>query len=136
MTAQEQLKNMLSLKAYSLTKPRKEVFELLVKKDKPMTVAGIAGTLKNIDRASVYRTITLFEELGIAHRIWNGFKSRIELSEAFSPHHHHFTCNTCGAIIALDSERLENSLHELENDMGFRLTSHSVELRGECGGCI
>ncbi len=135
MNPLEQLKQILSGNGYSMTKPRMDVFQDLAEKDQPITIAAVVYNLPDIDRASIYRTIGLFEELGVIHRVWNGFKSKIELSETFSPHHHHFSCNNCGVILALDSERLESSLHDLEAMNGFSLTQHSVELRGICKSC-
>lgn len=127
---------MLSAKQFSLTRPRLLIFESLVKNDKPVSLPDLCQSVQGIDRASVYRTVSLFEELAIVHRVWTGFKSKIELSEAFSPHHHHFTCNDCKQTTALDSEGLETSLHDLEAAMGFKLTQHSVELKGSCSSCL
>lgn len=135
MNPLDQVRQILSSKGYSMTQPRAVVFEILATNDRPITVAALIQQLPEVDRASIYRTVGLFEELGILHRVWTGFKSKVELSETFSPHHHHFSCNNCGTIIALDSELLENSLHELETANGFRLTQHTVELRGTCKAC-
>lgn len=135
MNPLDQVRQILSSNGYSMTKPRRAVFETLANNDQPIIVAALVKQLLAVDRASIYRTVALFEDLGILHRVWTGFKSKVELSETFSPHHHHFSCNACGTIIALDSELLEDSLHELETVNGFRLTQHTVELRGVCQSC-
>ena len=81
------------------------------------------------------RTLHLFESIGVTHRVWNGFKSAVELSEAFSPHHHHFTCVACARVTSLGSERIEQALAETASGLGVSITSHVIELNGVCRDC-
>lgn len=120
---------------YSVTTQRQRVFTFLQNMHAPIAVSALAAKLTDIDRVSVYRTVDLFEKVGITHRVWNGFKSKIELSEIFSPHHHHFTCLGCGRTISLESDAIEAELHALERKHNFVLTYHSVELTGYCAAC-
>jgi len=91
-------------------------------------MAELIAACPGIDRASVYRTSELFEKLGILVRIPHGWKYRLELGEAFHEHHHHATCATCGASIALPEDpALETRLHELAARRHFTLTSHQIE---------
>lgn len=135
MDSKIKLEKLLKTKGYSITKPRVRVFGFLLQTHEPIAVSELAKILQDIDKVSVYRTIDLFEKAGITHRVWAGFKSKIELSEQFSSHHHHFTCVNCGKIISLESEQLESSLKILENQNKFELTHHSVELNGYCRHC-
>lgn len=130
------LKKLLSQKGYSITMPRLKVFEALQEAHHPTTVTQLSNTLKDVDRVSIYRTIELFEKIGIVHRVWTGFKSKIELSDAFSSHHHHFTCVKCGKTIGLESDKLETVLKDFGQEYNFELTHHSVELSGYCGSCL
>ena len=131
----ERCKRLLAQHGYSTTQPRVAVFEALAAAADPISITELASQLTDVDRVSVYRTVDIFEKVGIAQRVWSGFKSRVELSEAFSPHHHHFTCSKCGATIGLHSERLEQELAGLEKEHGFELTGHSIELSGFCINC-
>lgn len=131
----ERFKKLLAQHGHSVTKPRLAVFKALLDSKDPLAVTQLAEQLPDIDRVSVYRTIELFEKITIVQRVWSGFKSRIELSEAFSPHHHHFTCSRCGDTIGLHSVQLENDLSQLEAVHGFKLTHHSIELSGYCANC-
>lgn len=135
MDRKERLKQVLSENGYSVTSQRLRVFNELQKADEPMTVVDLAGRLTNVDRVSSYRTIELFEKIGIIHRVWTGFKNKVELSEAFSSHHHHFTCIKCGKSTGLKSELLERELKNFETEHGFKLVQHSVELNGYCANC-
>ncbi len=129
------LKQILTQHKASITRPRIRVFEILASSETPLTTRQILERAPDLDKVSVYRTIDLFEKIGISKRVWNGFKSSIELSDAFSPHHHHFNCIKCGAIQSIESPRIEETLLAIEKEYGFELQQHTVELRGLCQAC-
>lgn len=119
----------------SMTKSRMRTFTYLLGTG-PMSVGTLASRLhKDVDRATVYRTIELFEKLGIVNRIWHGFKHQIELSEIFTPHHHHALCQNCGRTMDIASSELEAELAQLAKRHNFLALSHSVELLGYCKNC-
>lgn len=90
----------------------------------------------HIDRASLYRTITLFEKLGIVHRIYIGWKYKVELSDVFLHHHHHISCVTCGRIVALKEEsQIEALLSQLARRYDFEAQGHQLEIQGICSDC-
>lgn len=121
---------------YSVTKSRRAVF-LTLQGSEPLSVSQIISrTLIATDRASVYRTITLFEKLGITQRLQIGWKYKIELSDKFHSHHHHLTCLECGKIKAFkEIEELERLIHTIAQSHNFHLTDHQVELQGVCSNC-
>lgn len=89
-----------------------------------------------IDRSTVYRTVSLFEELGIVQRLQIGWRYKLELSDRFHDHHHHATCDKCGAIIPLaEDKELENRLARLVAVHDFEQLSHQIEIRGICASC-
>lgn len=120
---------------YSATHPRIKVFNYLAAHG-PSSVGTLANSLAgDINRATVYRTVELFEKLGIVNRIWHGFKHQIELSEIFTPHHHHATCQNCGTTIDIASPELESALAGIARQHNFLAIGHSVELIGYCTKC-
>lgn len=128
------LQQTLKAHSYSLTAPRKEILAAL-QRQQPCTTAELIRACKGIDRVTVYRTVQLFEETGIVKRIWLGFKSVIELSELFTPHHHHLTCQRCGTTIEIHEDEVEEMLRDLAAKYHFALQHHSLELTGECPEC-
>lgn len=129
------LKTTLSESGYSLTDPREQIFSAL-QLHGPLSVAAITRFLNaDVDKATVYRTIELYERLGIVNRMWHGFKSTVELSEIFMPHHHHAQCQQCGATIDLTSEHLERAVTAIAKDHGFMTLQHVIELQGYCKNC-
>jgi Fe2+ or Zn2+ uptake regulation protein len=128
------LKSTLKAARYSATKPRLHVFTQLARG--PVSVGMLAQRLSpQVDRATVYRTIELYEKLGIVNRIWHGFKHQVELSEIFTPHHHHGLCQSCGDTIDITSPELEATLSRLAREHSFLALSHSVELVGYFQKC-
>lgn len=96
----------------------------------------IAACATNADRASVYRTISLFEQLGIVHRLQIGWKYKLELTDKYSHHHHHLTCSSCGLVIPLSEDHtLEHQLAHMARQHGFVPESHQLEIRGRCQQC-
>ena len=121
---------------YSLTKPRQTVFGTLSEHGS-MSMAELAKAVADTcDRASVYRTIELFEKLNIAQKVAVGWKYKVELSEIFQGHHHHAVCLKCEQVIDFhESPELEVALQQIAQEAGFKLTDHSLELQGYCSNC-
>lgn len=135
MERTEKLRTILSQHGYKVTVTRTRVYLALAEASQPLSNTQLIHNLPDLDKVSVYRTIALFESLGILHRIWNGFKSSIELSDAHSPHHHHFTCTNCSKVTSFKSEEVEGALHALEATLGVTINQHLVELSGICDSC-
>ena len=131
-----QLTKKLKDKGFSVTKPRLVTFEVLSNSKQPLTMQElIRRTNKQVDRASIYRTIDIFEESGITQRIYSGWKYKLELSDNFQEHHHHFTCTNCGLVIPVHDQALEKVIDNLSTAQKFKTTSHQLEIQGICEKC-
>lgn len=131
-----QLKATLKDSGYSLTHPREAVF-MSLQNQEPLTMKQMAEACNQIDRASVYRTISLFEKLGVVHRIQIGWKYKIELSDDFHHHHHHLTCLKCGRVIPFEEDdELLQSLNSVANSHNFSIETHQLEVQGLCDQCV
>lgn len=132
----EQFKKTLKARGQSLTRTRLAVFTALQDKE-PQTMREVVKACEGqVDRASVYRTISLFEGLGIVQRLQIGWKYKLELSDAFHHHHHHLTCLKCGRTIPLPEDRqLEARLHMLSRSQNFIMKGHQLEIQGLCADC-
>lgn len=120
---------------YSLTQPRLEVFQAL-QGHEPQTMHELVQACSSIDRASVYRAVTLFEQIGIAQRLQIGWKYKLELTDTFSHHHHHLTCLKCGRIISFDeTSALTRELEAIGQTHDFVIQSHQLEIQGYCPAC-
>lgn len=119
----------------SVTKQRVYVFELLENQE-PLTMYELYDLAKgHLDRASLYRIITVFEKLGIVQRINIGWKYKIELSDKFAEHHHHLTCLKCQRVIPINEDELESFITDLSKNHNFKPVEHQVEVQGYCRDC-
>jgi Fur family ferric uptake transcriptional regulator len=130
------LKALLSKNGSSLTTPRKIVFNLLLSQEPQSMQVLVKRAEGRVDRATVYRTIEIFEELGIVHRLNIGWKYKVELSDIFLGHHHHFHCNNCGKTFTLSANpMLETMIDTAVAKEGYSPRSHNLEITGLCPNC-
>jgi Fur family ferric uptake transcriptional regulator len=130
------LKALLKKSGASLTKPRKTIFNLMLNQD-PQSMQVLVKRAENkVDRATVYRTIDLFEQLGIVHRLNIGWKYKIELSDVFLGHHHHFHCSNCSKTFTLQpNPMLETMIDSAVAKEGYSPRGHQLEVYGLCQNC-
>lgn len=119
----------------SVTAPRIEIFETLLKAEKPLKNGEVAKRTPNVDRVSVYRNLELFSRIGITETTIKGWTPLTELAEPFKVHHHHLTCEQCGRVIEIEDGVLENILGSIVSKYNFTLNKHLVELTGLCENC-
>lgn len=130
-----QLRDLLQQNSQRNTAARQAVFALL-KNRSPISIADLrAKKCDDFDTASLYRTLTLFRKLGVIQDVVIGGKRKVELTDHFTPHHHHLACSRCGKTISLHDDALEEYLANLANKNGFRHDAHSFEITGMCAEC-
>src|SRR4051812_47538661 len=108
-----QLQQRLKGQGMNVTFARRHVFEALLAKE-TQTMNELIKACRDIDRVSVYRSVALFERLGIVVRPPIGWKYQIELSDSFHRLHHHLACSSCGRIMPLPADEvIENRLQSI-----------------------
>ena len=130
------LTHVLKSNGLSLTTARITVYDVLSQSE-PLTMAELVRRcVPSIDRASVYRTVTLYEKLGVTQRLQIGWKYKIELSNAFQEHHHHLSCMTCGAVVVLaENIELERFMTRIVRPYNYQDLDHQLEIKGMCPEC-
>ncbi|WP_348652878.1 transcriptional repressor [Polyangium sp. y55x31] len=91
---------------------------------------------KGIGYATVYRTLKLLAECGVAseRRFGDGL-SRYELADDAKAHHDHLICISCGTIVEFEEPRIETLQEEVARRYGFQVSSHKHEMYGTCADC-
>lgn len=85
--------------------------------------------------ATVYRTMKLLSECGLAHaRNFGDGQTRYEAA-AGRDHHDHLICTRCGMIVEFENDKIEAMQDAIARKHGFRVTSHKMELYGLCRDC-
>ena len=88
-----------------------------------------------IGYATVYRTLKLFAECGIAEaRHFGDGQTRYESCPG-DEHHDHLICVECGAIIEFEDPGIERLQQQVAKEHGFEISTHRLELYGRCSRC-
>lgn len=132
---ENELEVLFAQEGLRLTSARKEIFRLLYRSETPVSIAAIAKDLSGIDRVSVYRTIELFQNLGIVNPVPLGWKQRYELTSPFKAHHHHLSCIKCGKLLDVHSKKFEQLVANVAREHNFTAQDHTFEIKGFCSDC-
>ncbi|MFO7982243.1 MAG: Fur family transcriptional regulator [Desulfuromonadales bacterium] len=89
----------------------------------------------NIGYATVYRTLKLFSESGIAEELNFGDGQTRYEAVGREEHHDHLVCTACGNILEFENEEIEHLQHKVAKQHGFQIKSHRLELYGLCAAC-
>ena len=78
----------------------------------------------------------IFEQTGIAQRVYIGWKYKVELTDIFTHHHHHISCLSCHKLIAISEDaEIEELIQGLAKKHQVAITGHQLEVQGYCKDC-
>lgn len=119
--------NTLEELGYKLTKPRLQVLQALEREKSLISARNLHKKITTVDRASVYRTLNIFEKLHIVN---------VEILEkeklyCLADHpHHHIICRKCGY-----TEEFQCDKREFKKFKNFTNIHHQLTLTGVCNKC-
>jgi Fur family transcriptional regulator, ferric uptake regulator len=89
-----------------------------------------------ISRASVFRNLMLFSDIGILRRSKFGENHfHYELNGFAKRSHHHLICKKCGDYIEFENGSLQKLADKLSNQNGFEISDYRFEVFGLCSKC-
>ena len=95
-------------------------------------LARARRTHPGVGLATVYRTVKLLEEAGLADsRQFESGHTLYEVAQGRA-HHDHLICQQCGYIVEFESEEIERLQSAAARRMGFNVLRHRHELFGLC----
>ncbi|HVP65879.1 MAG TPA: Fur family transcriptional regulator [Anaeromyxobacteraceae bacterium] len=98
-------------------------------------VARVRDQDARVSVATVYRTMKLLAECGLAiPRRFDDGQTRYEPAGQRG-HHDHLICTGCGQIVEFENERIEELQVRVARSHGFEVESHKLELYGRCQSC-
>ncbi len=129
----------LADRGHRLTRPRQAVLQALFDVDgwlRPEEVLTHARErFPSVGLVTVYRTLTLLEELGVVRRIHvepgcHGY------ALAGLGHGHYLTCRSCHRVLEFPGrEDLSPLIRQISRRTGFVVEDHLLELSGTCAIC-
>ncbi|MGD0677095.1 MAG: transcriptional repressor [Polyangiaceae bacterium] len=121
------------------TDQRRLIVETFFRAENHVSIEELLAQVREQDPrvgyATVYRTLKLLAECGVANerRFGDGL-TRYELADD-AAHHDHLICIECGDIVEFEESRIEELQENVAHKHGFELRSHKHELYGICPRC-
>lgn len=134
----------LKSKKLRVTQAREEIFHLLSEQTKSMNAREVYKNLakdSQTDLASVYRNLTVFEELGLIHKFPNGGYAICEHDHEDSHKHHHVHiinhCTQCGGSeeVSNHSDKICRLVRELKSFTSNLTNVQEIVVQGVCSHC-
>jgi Fur family ferric uptake transcriptional regulator len=89
----------------------------------------------DIGRTTIYRSLKLFKDAGLASELTYGSETRFEPLWN-RDHHDHFICGSCGEIFEFKSPEIEHIQERIARSIGFTIEGHRHHILGRCRKCM
>ena len=138
MAAELEVLTQLSGKGFRITQARRAIVRALLDADSSVTPAQASELARHhwptVGLVTVYRTLELLTQLGFARRIHldDGCHSYVSASYG---HRHDLICRECGRVVEFDGCDLSELLERVQDETGFCINAHILELSGVCASC-
>lgn len=122
-----------------LTKNKQEVLKIIYENNSHLSAEDIVSISKQnigqrLKSTTVYRSLSVFETLGIVETITVDDKKRYELSYFKQPHYHLY-CQECGTISEFEDKNIHQLFLAQLNQKEFKATNFNVIINGVCNKC-
>ena len=121
-----------------LSHPRFLIYQELSETENPLTpqelYQGLLEKERKIGLTSIYRSLDLFESLGVVFKIVGGPNVKYKLCES-EAHHHHIVCKACGRVVELNFCFISDWSRRVKESTGYQVTDHQLNFYGFCKEC-
>jgi Fur family transcriptional regulator, ferric uptake regulator len=131
-----ELDRTLRQEGYRATGPRRLVWDALISASGHVTVEELATELAGqVDQASIYRALALFEELGLARMTRLGDRDAARWEPAHPDEHFHLVCTSCGEVDHHIGSLVAQIREHLDEGHGFEVDEVELVVHGRCRRC-
>ncbi len=135
----QMLESFMAKKGLRSTKQREHIVEAFFAQPDHVSIEELLARVRERDSsigyATVYRTLKLLAESGVANeRKFGDGLTRYELADG-DAHHDHLICVECKRIVEFEEPRVEALQEEIAARHGFVIRSHKHEMYGVCPEC-
>ena len=131
-------KDLFREKKLRLSHPRVLIYQELSDAQNPLSpqelYQGLLKKKKKIGLTSIYRSLNLFESLGIIFKIINESNVKYKLCE-LEDHHHHIVCKNCGNVVEFNFCEISDWSNKVMESTGYEVTDHQLNFYGFCKAC-
>lgn len=135
----EVLRGELRERELPFTQQREAIARVLFESTQHLSADEVEADLLDrnhqIGKATVYRTLALLVELGLAteHDFDEGFR-RYQMTIG-AAQYDHLICTVCGNVTQFREEALENVLGDIVRGAGFAPITRQIKIFGTCRDC-
>jgi Fur family transcriptional regulator, ferric uptake regulator len=133
----EAFENFLRSKHLKHSKPRSDIVAVFLASEGHTTAQELYEQVRQKNRrvgfATVYRTLKLLEECGLARSVAYGDGTQRYEPDRFQ--HHHIICTSCNRTIEFLSPELESLLLQVQRNHDFIPRSYAVRVLSICTDC-
>jgi|SRR5579863_8148971 len=136
---EEVLREHIARQHLKVTEERRAILKAFLEADRHVTAEQLHRQIKRTHRsvglATIYRTLNLFCQCGLAEqRQFGDGHTRYELVYNVN-HHDHLICTGCGKIIEFENQNIEALQTEVARKNRFTVFQHKLEMYGHCSSC-
>jgi len=134
--AKKRFEVFLDNKGFRKTAERFAVMEELFAQDEHIDADGLFLIMRNknysISRATIYNTLDLLVDCGLAVRHHFGDKNTLYEQALIYQHHDHLVCNDCKKIKEFTDSRMEEIKESVGKKLQSDIKNHSLVFYGDC----
>ncbi|MDD3839522.1 MAG: Fur family transcriptional regulator [Clostridia bacterium] len=138
----DEVYDILNEKDIRITPQRRAILEILYSfKENHLDTENIYRLLaskkgEKASLATVYRTMELFEKIGIVSRLeLEDLPARFELVLSKRQKHHHLICLQCGKVEEIDHRFISDLKEEILREKDFQIVQKPIKIYGYCKSC-
>ena len=136
---QEILSEYLKHKGLKHTDQRDKILEIFLSTSRHISADELHASIKKsnprIGFSTVYRTLKIFTECGLANEV-NFGDGRARFEKAFDKSQHgHLICTRCGKTEEFETDALVKSVKKIADSKQFSPEGHRFEIYGLCRRC-
>lgn len=122
-----------------MTSPRETVLKAFLENEGHLSADDILAAARKLDpgigQATVFRTVKLLSEAGLAKDACQDEGPRRYEHAYHHSHHDHLFCVGCGKVIEFCDPAIEKAQEKIFRTYGFKEIGHMMELKGLCADC-
>lgn len=141
MVASEQdvLEEFIARNNLKVTRQRRSVLKAFLESNDHVSAEelyrAVAQKEPKIGLATVYRTLALLIQSGLASELDFGDGQKRYEQNIENRHHDHMICTECSKIIEFNHPLIEKFQEEVAKQHGFKITHHKLDMFGKCSKC-
>ena len=134
MSELELIVQRLDMRGHRLTGSRRRVLDALLAAPAHFTVDDVLQRVPDVGRATVFRTMKLFQDLNVVCRVLMEDGS-LHYRLSARGHHHHLVCRSCGRVEDFVNCDVSSLVRQLSSSTEYQIEGHWLEVYGRCASC-